>query len=266
MAKKINIKVVANGKGGVGKSIQSKYILPTILQDQYSEINVYEIDNNNNKGNFKSDFVNHSIFRIDEKNEAIFDVSFNEDEQDILSIIDCGGGDDLQPVIDSLYKNQIENIDFYIPTLDDDETFDNIKSTIDIIKEKYPKSKITLILNKVIDPSANIEKAKEQFINIFGSEKYGYESKIEDLAIDSIALVPHTPLLFLIKNHYRISMTDLFISGADMISNLSKNRKIWKKEANEKNDRQHYYKKMEAVEFASDLIDFIDVVKRTLRG
>ena len=68
-----NILVIANSKGGVGKSIVAK-ILATLGTGKYKNINVYEIDNNNAKGELKSSLINHKVFKINEKSEAIFDV------------------------------------------------------------------------------------------------------------------------------------------------------------------------------------------------
>ena len=260
-----NIIAVVNDKGGVGKSVLSKYVLATLAKEKYKTVNIYEIDNNNKKGNFNSSLINHHLFKINDKNEAIFDVSFYEDDAEVCSIIDCGGGDDVKSVIEALSKNKIENVSFFIPTLDDDETVDNIKSTLDEIRTYYPDSKVTLVLNKA--QSNSLEEAKIQFINIFGSEKYGYKSEYEQLAksLNSIAIVPHTNLIFLMKNHHRLAMTDLYFSSVNLINNLKENRAIWKKEALEKNDKDYYHKKMDLVDFGTDLIDYIEQVKKTLK-
>lgn len=260
-----NIIAVVNNKGGVGKSVLSKYVLATLAKEKYKTVNIYEIDNNNKKGNFNSGLINHHLFKINDKNEAIFEVSFDEDDTEVCSIIDCGGGDDVKSVIEALSKNKIENVSFFIPTLDDDETVDNIKSTLDEIRTYYPDSKVTLVLNKA--QSNSLEEAKIQFINIFGSEKYGYKSEYEQLAksLNSIAIVPHTNLIFLMKNHHRLAMTDLYFSSVNLINNLKENRAIWKKEALEKNDKDYYHKKMDLVDFGTDLIDYIEQVKKTLK-
>lgn len=44
-----NIIAVVNDKGGVGKSVLSKYVLATLAKEKYKTVNIYEIDNNNKK-------------------------------------------------------------------------------------------------------------------------------------------------------------------------------------------------------------------------
>lgn len=261
--KKINIKVVANGKGGVGKSVTAK-ILATVGSDIYNEINLYEIDDNNKKGNLTSQLINHKVFKIDEKNEAIFDVSFNSDDNSVLSIIDCGGSSDSKKVLESIAKNKIEDCEFFIPTFDDEEIMTNVIDTINDIKSHFVNPKITLVLNK--SKSINLDEAKKQFINVFGSEKYGYDnhfSKIEK-DIDSIVIIPDTNLIFICKNLYRVELADLFQSSKDLIENINENRQKWKEESKEKG-KNHYFKKMELVDFGVDLVEFINECKKTLK-
>lgn len=80
--------VVINSKGGVGKSILAKYILPTLIyrKNNNANINVFEIDNSN-KGNLKSKIINHKTYTINEQNEAIIDVVFGETDHGIYLIV-----------------------------------------------------------------------------------------------------------------------------------------------------------------------------------
>ena len=175
--------------------------------------------NNNKKGSVQSSIINHRVFQVSDSKIAIFDVSFDEGDNEILSIIDTGGSDDYKAVLETLYKNKVKNIDFYIPTLHDDETISNIQDTIQEIKKYFENPKITLILNKA--KSVDFNEVKKQFINIFGSEKYNYKSNYESIVnnISSIAIIPETHLIYLMKNHYRIEMADLYLSSKDLNDN-----------------------------------------------
>ena len=130
------IKCVLNGKGGVGKGVVSR-VITALSIDKYNHINLYEIDNNNKKGSVQSSIINHRVFQVSDSKIAIFDVSFDEGDNEILSIIDTGGSDDYKAVLETLYKNKVKNIDFYIPTLHDDETISNIQDTIKEIKKYF---------------------------------------------------------------------------------------------------------------------------------
>ena len=157
------------------------------------------------------------------------------------------------------------NIDFYIPTLHDDETISNIQDTIKEIKKYFENPKITLILNKA--KSVDFNEVKKQFINIFGSEKYNYKSNYQSIVNDirSIAIIPETHLIYLMKNHYRIEMADLYLSSKDLNENEATYRSKWKIEAKELNDKEHYHSKMELLGFGVELIDFIENCKKTLK-
>ena len=258
------IKCVLNGKGGVGKGVVSR-VITALSIDKYKHINLYEIDNNNKKGSVQSSIINHRVFQVLDSKIAIFDVSFDEGDNEILSIIDTGGSDDYKAVLETLYKNKVKNIDFYIPTLHDDETISNIQDTIQEIKKYFENPKITLILNKA--KSVDFNEVKKQFINIFGSEKYNYKSNYESIVnnISSIAIIPETHLIYLMKNHYRIEMADLYLSSKDLNDNEATYRSKWKIEAKELNDKEHYHSKMELLGFGVELIDFIENCKKTLK-
>ena len=177
-----------------------------------------------------------------------------------MSIIDCGGGDDSLAVIESLAKNKIFNVDFFIPTLNDVETIDNIISTSTSIKKYFKDSKITLILNQV----ANLEKYQEKFISIFGSEKYGVADNLNLINeyIDSISIIPQADnIIYMLKGVYKTEFADMYISAKDIDENIVTYRKQWK----EKDDKAFFFKQMEIVEFGTDLIQFIDDCAKTLK-
>lgn len=256
-----NIKVIVNSKGGVGKSVIAKILGALAVESKkFNKINIYEIDNNNAKSDLKSEFINHKVFKINDKNEAIFDVAFNEDENEILSIIDSGGGDDSLAVIESLAKNNILNVDFFIPTLNDIETIENVLATCRNIKKYFKDSNITLVLNKV----SSLEKYKDEFISIFGNEKYGVSDSLDLLNdyINNIAIVPQSDnIIYMLKGVYKTEFADMLLSAKDIIENEVAYRKLWK----EKGDRAYFDKQMEIRGFGVDLINFIDDCNKTLK-
>ena len=258
-----NTYVVCNNKGGVGKSILSKYVLPTVLYKKDMIINVYEIDNSNVDNNFKSDYIHYKNFKISEQNEAIFDVSFNEDEVDTLSVVDVGGGDDTLAVISVLPKNKVQNPKFIIPTNDDAEQFDNTKLTIDIIRKYFKDPDITLVFNKV----NNLEDPKEQFVNFFGRKEWGYKPKFPEIekSIRLTCMVPDTKMFVALKNQYRISLLDMYVLADDLTQNQHKYRQDWKITAKEKNDKQYYFDKLEKLNFAVDVCGYVDFIRKSFK-
>ena len=262
-----NVFVVTNDKGGAGKSILAKYVMPVLLSDQFESINVYEIDNSNVVRDcndyFKSDHVAYRPFKIDEQNEAIFDVSFNEDDDSIVSIIDSGGGDDVAAVLGALSKNKIADPVFIIPTNDDAEQFENVSNTIKKIHQHYKKPRIVLVLNKVQDLSS----PKEQFVNLFGKDEWGFQPKYPQLEkhIDTMCMIPDTRLFVALKNQHRTALLDIYIMAKDLVENANQYRQQWREEAKAKGDKQFYFSKLETLNFADDIVEFVAILKKSFK-
>lgn len=258
-----NVIVSINTKGGVGKSILSKYVLPAVLYKKGILVNVYEIDNSNAKSNFQSEFINYRLFKINEQNEALFDVSFNEDDTGVLSIVDVGGGDDVNSVLAALGKLKIANPKFIIPTNEDDDQFDNTQSTITQIKKYFKTPTITLLLNKVID----VKNPKEQFVNFFGLEKRGFPAEFPKIEndISSLCMVPVSTLFVILKNQYKTTLLDMYINAKDLVTNEHKYRQEWRETAKKNNDRSYYDQKLEMLLFANDVVEYTEELKQLLK-
>lgn len=254
-----NTYIVLNEKGGVGKSITSKFILPTLLYIPGIKINVYEIDNNNSSTNFDSELINYKLFKISDQNKAIFDISFNEYDANTISIVDVGGGDDVLAVLASLSKNEISNPNFIIPTNDDAEQFVNITNTVAKIKKYYNNPKITLVLNKVHD----ISNPRAQFVNLFGNEKWGYKPNFQIIESDihSMCMIPDSPLFVALKNQYKITLLDMYLHAKDLTDNATEYRKRWKVAA--KGNKQYYFDKLDTMNFADDIVAFVNILKKS---
>ena len=124
--------LVVNTKGGVGKSFVATQILPLALNS--SNINIFELDNNN-KTTLKSNLINFKNLNTHDLDEILFDVSFADE---VVNIIDAGGGDDTIEVITALSKNDVEIDTFVIPVLKDFEVTKNLKDTMLRQNRSYP--------------------------------------------------------------------------------------------------------------------------------
>ena len=98
--------VVCNTKGGVGKSFISTQILPLAFD---TEINIFEIDNNN-KSVLKDSSLNFKTLDLSKAEEALQEADYNFED---VNIIDVGGGDDVKKVLEYIQKNDIL-IDYYL--------------------------------------------------------------------------------------------------------------------------------------------------------
>lgn len=146
---KKNIAVI-NTKGGVGKSTIAFHVLPAILADTNFEI--IEIDNNNktaetfsNTQILKSKITSLNIAEGTQKLEEL--VVVNMLNQDKITVIDAGGGDDSKKVIDAfIEQNLISDTLFIIPFTPD---FSQLKNLIDTYNILPQEAKIIVVLNNV---------------------------------------------------------------------------------------------------------------------
>lgn len=220
---------------------------------------VFEIDNNNSKGNMKSEHIEYNLFKVNKQKEAIFDVSFSSEEENTINIVDVGGSDDMKTVIDSLYKSGLENVEFFIPTSKDDEQFDNVKDTINIIIAKYPKAEITLVFNYRHSENPSVETIKEEFPNFFGKEVWGLKENYSKIGenINALASVPQTDIFLALKNEFQTTLLDTYINAQEMIKNERKLRADWRKQG-----REHFIKEMDKMDFVKDIDIFVKEVKK----
>lgn len=142
-----NIAII-NTKGGVGKSTLAFHILPAILADRNFEI--IEIDNNNktttaflNTQILKGKITSLNIAEGTQKLEEL--VVTNMLDEDKISVIDAGGGDDSLKVIHAfIEQNLTDDTLFIIPFTPDFSQLKNLLDTYNILSEK---AKIIVVLN-----------------------------------------------------------------------------------------------------------------------
>ena len=129
--------VVANTKGGVGKSTISFHILPHILKDL--EFRVIEIDNNNNTTKYlQNSHLRERItsVNIEEGTSKLEELVVENMVSDEITIIDAGGGDDSKKVIESFIdQNLANNTLFIIPYMPDFTQVANLLFTRKLIKQ-----------------------------------------------------------------------------------------------------------------------------------
>ena len=114
------IYINANTKGGVGKSLTS-ITLACLLQKQNRQFKVLELDNSNNSLIFtNSNFLTEDraiSVKLDQKDTVIADMLFDIMSDSTMDfIIDIGGGDDTQKVLDILKPLELGK-KYIIPTL-----------------------------------------------------------------------------------------------------------------------------------------------------
>ena len=163
------IHIVANTKGGVGKSLTS-ITLACVLISKGKKIKIIEIDNNQNSMKYiNSDVLNSENIQsisTDKKDTAIADILFDVmSDPGIHYIVDAGGGDDTYQVLEALKDIGLKKT-FYIPTLRIKKYLQNAFDTYNYINQ--PDNTI-FVLNQY----QNLQKIKDEFIYFFGNSKKG---------------------------------------------------------------------------------------------
>lgn len=134
---KKNIAII-NTKGGVGKSTLSFHILPYLLRNK--EFQIIEIDDNNdtslsfsNSGLLK-EIVSCDISQGTQKlEELVIENMLNEEK---ITIIDSGGGNDSKAVISSLIsQNLAKDTLFIIPYFADFSQLKNLFESVELVKD-----------------------------------------------------------------------------------------------------------------------------------
>jgi anion-transporting ArsA/GET3 family ATPase len=248
-----NLKILSNTKGGVGKSTIGNHLFPVVFQDKDNKVVIIEVDSSNQSKleNTNLDITNNSDISI-----VINNIDFSlMTDQNTIYIIDIGANEDAKNFLKELSKEDIE-ADFYIPCNDDYEQFYNIQDTLKRIK-KCKCSSINLILNRCISLDQKI--IKDQFLNLFGSERYGVEERFSEIAEDftNIFFVPNSPLLGVIKGKYKQFLIDNLKVQKEFLTNYAET----KKELALKKEKILFDKLRDDKKFADEIINLEEDVK-----
>ena len=244
--KNLNTIVVANTKGGAGKSMISLHFLPMLFLDK--KINVHEIDDSN-MSRLKNSSLNFENLKVEENQDALvgidYDISTGTDE---INIIDCGGGTETKKILESINHNsELEGLTYFIPTNDDVLQFKNVEDTINSIKENDKKAKIYIIFNRCLKMTEN--DIKEQFLGFFGDKDYGIEARYNEIEKDIIDIfyVRTNKLLNILSGKYHISLKDGYLEYQKINNNLA-----------------DYKKQMKMKRFFTDVFELGEEVKNNL--
>lgn len=196
-----NIAII-NTKGGVGKSTLAFHVLPAILADRNFEI--IEIDNNNktttafsNTQILKGKITSLNIAEGTQKLEEL--VVTNMLDEDKISVIDAGGGDDSLKVIHSFIdQDLILDTLFIIPFMPD---FVQLKNLVDTYNVLPSEAKILVVLN-----NADLSDT-DHLMFIKGNEDY----EIPDISstFAYFAVCPKSPLFSYAASRNKETIKDL---------------------------------------------------------
>jgi hypothetical protein len=250
--------VVVNTKGGVGKSMIASQVLPILFKEQNKKIKVYELDDNN-KTFYKNSKIEFSTLVTKRTEDVIDEVYFDlESGEDIINIIDAGGGNDTKIVLDNIQKVELKNLTYFVPTNDDFEQFENTKATIELIRSFDDNAKIYLIFNRVI--SFELKEIKKQYVAYFGNEEWGIKGHFEEIANkieENFLMIQNTQIFALLKNFYNTTLFDFYFENKDLIENFEDYKKEWIKKG-----REYFKKQMSYFRFAKDVFNLIDYIDK----
>jgi hypothetical protein len=176
------IKVILNGKGGVGKTHISS-LLAQIAAYRGLDFMYVEIDSTNKTADF---YKNSEVFKgrietilPEQAREKLLEVVYNAKKRGKLCIVDVGGGTDSATItarINESFAHIKSDIDFIIP-------FENNPMYMDVLKETYRElaspENTFLVKNKVINFKQS--SLKDEYIFFEGNKKRGVKSLRKEL-------------------------------------------------------------------------------------
>ncbi|MDD2448445.1 MAG: hypothetical protein PHS42_03655 [Sulfurimonas sp.] len=151
------------------------------------KVRILEIDNNNNSNVFYNSQVVDSVsVKVEGAEEAFSDMMFEMMADDIRLVCDLGGGDDSKAGLKIISSSGIPFI-YLIPIGNSLAQLQNAYDTYNMIGD--PENTIF-----VLNQATSIEKAKEEFVFWYGSDKYGTEAFCDKIKNPKTIVVPRTPL------------------------------------------------------------------------
>jgi len=255
----MNIAVV-NTKGGVGKTTVASMIIPLMFAKEAEasrKVNVFQVTDDEFAMHPKDSIINFEVVKTNEVEKMIIDIQHDADSgSDNINIIDTGNANESITVLKLLKEMEAEISTFIIPVTDDIELIDHIKQTVSLIKSIDTDVKIVLMLNRVIGANeAYIAPNGEIYTDEFATKEFAWldKSLIDEFA--QIAIIPELKVLKLLKNIYRTTALDKYISSKELVKTFKSGKNMAK--AAEKG-LEEYKKLMVDYRFARNIHDLHD--------
>jgi hypothetical protein len=179
--------VTVSSKGGVGKSTLAYQVISACLYNKYDKKHkLLEIDDNNKTDALISSIVDPTSLNVKDGISKSLEELFNIfDDENI--IIDAGGGNDTNEVIDALSTMGLdENIVYFIPILKNKNGIKNLIDTYERIR-KNSNSKIVVVLNQTKTTDKNL--IKREFSYFFGNKELNIKGCFEQMFKDDNLLI-----------------------------------------------------------------------------
>lgn len=191
--------VIANTKGGVGKSTIAQHVAPFLLGKDKTRILEADTHNASWIAVENSKRVVFSSYKV--KGKGVHDVTdealISTLADGLDTVIDAGAGDDTIETISAIAKN-FKEFEVWIPL---DPSFENLKNAIDTAQAVPSGIKKVLLFQNFSDIT--------EFWAIFGNEEFGVEANPEFLSyFDETMQIPRSSLFGLAKL-YRLTLLDL---------------------------------------------------------
>lgn len=247
------IYAIVNNKGGEGKSTISFQVLPLLVDGDFE---IVEIDNNNNTSLSYSDSDvlkdKCRTIRLKDADETLDEIFFDALQNNKTTIIDAGGGDDTNRVLEFLGEQSQAQIQYIIPMTPGADG-DNVISTFNRIPAK---DNVLVILNGYHD----IEDLQKEFLEWFGDRSLDIKGIQKQINAPYIA-IPFNHF-FRISKRYKMTISDL----AELSNGLSPEQatEMFMKES--EGDAKHYRGLYKKYKISLRAARVLDEIKNNLSG
>lgn len=254
------ILVVANTKGGVGKTTISDHLLPFL----FPSCEILEIDDNNSSNVFANSKLIHKFESItvkDAESKFLEDIVFRllDDTEQVL-VIDCGGGNDTRKVIQQIMQLDLgafAEVTYIVPLMN---SLNQAKNAVDM-QELLKGRNVVYVLNNV----ANMNTIKEDWVFWYGNQDLDIEGYYSILDKPKTLYVPASPY-FELSTLYNETIGD-FAQLAYAFNRIDYQKMIFQKC---KGDKDLFAKEMRSYrprELAKDFLNsFAETFKNELEG